>query len=310
MLQHFYHRRSALKAASITQLRCSCCNSTRCCRGYVVVPYRQQSTVVNPIVLFLTLLIALMGVQVPVPGGSTLLQSSSTQTPQGDCNFLVYAWVAISLYPKMNHLHNRHQELMRQLQHPHLQSKPSADIVVMMAKVESGNDEFTASDMDDDEIIETNEAAPTTTTSNNDIENNTKLMERVWRYNKKPLLSIGAQKGPTSKHGNSLRELLQHHVTVKVKTQLLFNASNRNDDPQSIQDQMIQVYNQLKVHTINADPTLQDMELLQVRANERILLVGLPGTTQKIMDGTYPPPPPPPRNTTMEEDQTTTATNI
>ena len=40
--------------------------------------------------------------------------------------------------------------------------------------------------------------------------------EKVWRYAKKPLLSIGA-KGATPSHGNSLRQLLDDHTVVKVK---------------------------------------------------------------------------------------------
>ena len=43
-----------------------------------------------------------------------------------------------------------------------------------------------------------------------------KLMEEVWRYSKKPLISVGG-KGATKKHGNSLRQLLDDHTVVKVK---------------------------------------------------------------------------------------------
>ena len=43
-----------------------------------------------------------------------------------------------------------------------------------------------------------------------------KLMEEVWRYAKKPLISVGG-KGATKKHGNSLRQLLDDHTIVKVK---------------------------------------------------------------------------------------------
>ena len=42
------------------------------------------------------------------------------------------------------------------------------------------------------------------------------LMEQVWRYVKKPLISVGG-KGATNKHGNSLRQLLDDHTVVKVK---------------------------------------------------------------------------------------------
>jgi RNA-binding protein YhbY len=40
--------------------------------------------------------------------------------------------------------------------------------------------------------------------------------EKVWRYVKKPLLSIGS-KGASLSHGNSLRQLLEDHTAVKVK---------------------------------------------------------------------------------------------
>ena len=43
-----------------------------------------------------------------------------------------------------------------------------------------------------------------------------KLIEEVWRYAKKPLISVGG-KGATKKHGNSLRQLLDDHTIVKVK---------------------------------------------------------------------------------------------
>jgi RNA-binding protein YhbY len=43
-----------------------------------------------------------------------------------------------------------------------------------------------------------------------------KLMEEVWRYAKKPLISVGG-KGATIKHGNNLRQLLDDHTVVKVK---------------------------------------------------------------------------------------------
>ena len=40
--------------------------------------------------------------------------------------------------------------------------------------------------------------------------------EMVWQYADKPMLWIGA-KGATHTHGNSLRQLLEDHVVVKVK---------------------------------------------------------------------------------------------
>ena len=153
-------------------------------------------------------------------------------------------------------------------------------------------------DVADVDVVDDDDSIGMSTSS---VSKDMKLMERVWRYNKKPLLSIGAQKGPTVKHGNSLRELLNHHTTVKVKIQLLLNSSSRNNDAQTMEDQMIQVYHQLKDYAVVADPTLHDMELLQVRVAERILLVGLPGTRQKIVEGTYPPPPPPPTQNVTDD---------
>jgi RNA-binding protein YhbY len=41
-------------------------------------------------------------------------------------------------------------------------------------------------------------------------------IEKAWRHAKKPLLRIGS-KGFSKSHGNSLRQLLQDHVIVKVK---------------------------------------------------------------------------------------------
>jgi hypothetical protein len=116
-------------------------------------------------------------------------------------------------------------------------------------------------------------------------------MERAWRYAKKPLLSLGAQKGSTIKHGNSLRELLQQHTMVKVKIQLLLSSSSTEDD---IEPALLAVYEQLREHAVQSGAS-PDMELLQVRPSERTLLVALPGTKDKIEQGTFPPPPPPPR---------------
>ena len=99
-------------------------------------------------------------------------------------------------------------------------------------------------DIADVDVVDDDDSIGMSTSS---VTKDMKLMERVWRYNKKPLLSIGAQKGPTVKHGNSLRELLNHHTTVKVKIQLLLNSSSRNNDAQTMEDQMI-INNNIK-HT-------------------------------------------------------------
>lgn len=116
-------------------------------------------------------------------------------------------------------------------------------------------------------------------------------MERAWRHVKKPLLSLGAQKGATIKHGNSLRELLQQHTMVKVKIQLLLSSTSTEED---IAPALLAVYEQLRDFAVQSGAS-PDMELLQVRPSERTLLVALPGTRSKIEQGTFPPPPPPPR---------------
>lgn len=54
------------------------------------------------------------------------------------------------------------------------------------------------------------------TADNND---SSQELEKTWRYVKKTLLSIGG-KGATASHGNSLKELLECHVAVKVKVNM------------------------------------------------------------------------------------------
>jgi hypothetical protein len=220
------------------------------------------------------------------------------------CSF-VHAWTATNLYKNryscsLNRWNK--QQLHPLFQQQHLSLTVVADMSAKAASDDNMNVDSYDGNLNDDDDDDINETS-INDDSGSDDDVHRKRMERVWRYNKKPLLSIGAQKGPTAKHGNSLRELLQHHTTVKVKIQLLFNASTRNSDTQSIQDQMEQVYQQLKEYTVRSDPSLEGMELLQVRVNERILLVGLPGTQQRILDGTYPPPPPPPY---VKDDSTAT----
>lgn len=113
-------------------------------------------------------------------------------------------------------------------------------------------------------------------------------MERVWRSVKKPLLRIGAR-GATAKHGNSLRQLLDDHTAVKVK----INTAPYGGDLETAFDTL----KQLAV----ASGAAPDLELLQCRAGEQIILVGLPGTRKRIEAGDYPPPPPPPPVVTEED---------
>jgi hypothetical protein len=37
-----------------------------------------------------------------------------------------------------------------------------------------------------------------------------------------------------------------------------------------------------------------DIELVQMREGEKMIMFGLPGTLKKIKEGSFPPPPPPP----------------
>jgi RNA-binding protein YhbY len=67
----------------------------------------------------------------------------------------------------------------------------------------------------------------TSTTEESNIPD--KLMEKVWRYVKKPLISVGG-KGVTNKHGNSLRQLLDDHTAVKVKFNLKAFGKSRGLD--------------------------------------------------------------------------------
>lgn len=38
----------------------------------------------------------------------------------------------------------------------------------------------------------------------------------------------------------------------------------------------------------------QNIEIIQMREKDRTILFGLPGTIEKVEDGSFPPPPPPP----------------
>jgi len=114
--------------------------------------------------------------------------------------------------------------------------------------------------------------------------NDTPELERVWRFVKKPLLRIGA-KGATASHGNSLRQLLDDHTAVKVK----INTAPYNGDLET-------AFESLKQLAVTSGAS-SDLELLQCRAREQIILVSLPGTRKMIEAGDYPPPPP------LEEEQ-------
>ena len=63
------------------------------------------------------------------------------------------------------------------------------------------------------EVVEPNLTVATTTTTTTPTSSG---IEKAWRHAKKPLLRIGS-KGFSKSHGNSLRQLLEDHVVVKVK---------------------------------------------------------------------------------------------
>ena len=118
---------------------------------------------------------------------------------------------------------------------------------------------------------------PQSTEHNGDIR--PPAMERTWRHVKKPLLRIGA-KGASASHGNSLRQLLEDHTVVKVK----INTSMYNGDLET-------AFESLKELAVNSGAS-SDMELLQSRVAEQVILVSLPGTRKRIESGDFPPPKP------------------
>lgn len=120
---------------------------------------------------------------------------------------------------------------------------------------------------------------PQSTEHNGDTTRPPAMMERTWRHVKKPLLRIGA-KGASASHGNSLRQLLDDHTVVKVK----INTSMYNGDLET-------AFESLKELAVTSGAS-SDMELLQCRAAEQVILVSLPGTRKRIESGDFPPPKP------------------
>jgi len=104
-----------------------------------------------------------------------------------------------------------------------------------------------------------------------------KTMEEVWRYAKKPLISVGG-KGATKKHGNSLRQLLDDHTVVKVKVNTKSFGTLEN------------AYERLRELTVESGAS-QDIELIQMREKERTIMFGLPGTVENVKNGSFPPAP-------------------
>lgn len=101
-------------------------------------------------------------------------------------------------------------------------------------------------------------------------------MEKAWRYIRKPLLKIGG-KGATSSHGNSLRQLVEQHTMVKVK----INTRMFDNSLTAAFEELVRLAEER-----GAPPGL---ELLQARDYDKIILLGAPGTRQRIFDGDFPP---------------------
>eukprot|EP00538_Stauroneis_constricta_P012208 CAMPEP_0119563720 /NCGR_PEP_ID=MMETSP1352-20130426/24465_1 /TAXON_ID=265584 /ORGANISM="Stauroneis constricta, Strain CCMP1120" /LENGTH=163 /DNA_ID=CAMNT_0007612365 /DNA_START=65 /DNA_END=553 /DNA_ORIENTATION=- len=104
--------------------------------------------------------------------------------------------------------------------------------------------------------------------------------EKAWRHAKRALLRIGA-KGATKTHGNSLRQLLEDHTIVKVKV-----------DPKPFDGSLENAFTQLRDLAVESGAS-KDIELIQWRDSDRMILFGLPGTMDRIQSGDFPPPPPP-----------------
>jgi len=115
---------------------------------------------------------------------------------------------------------------------------------------------------------------------NNDNAIADRVMEKAWRHAKKTLISVGG-KGATIKHGNNLRQLLEDHTIVKVKV---------NTKSFGTMENAVKILRDLAVKS-GASPNI---EIIQMREKDRTILFGLPGTSEKIQDGSFPPPPPPP----------------
>lgn len=124
-----------------------------------------------------------------------------------------------------------------------------------------------ASDSSDDE---TTQHLPIPSSSN-------PAVEKAWKYVKKPLLRVGAH-GVGTSHGNSLRELLNAHTIVKVKVNSISLGS------------LEQVFHILKDHAEKAGAP-SGMELLMSKASANTILIGMPGSLERIKNGEFPPAP-------------------
>lgn len=111
-----------------------------------------------------------------------------------------------------------------------------------------------------------------------EAENEVDGLEKAWRYAKKPLLSIGS-KGATLTQGNSLRQMLDQHTVVKVKVNTRrFNGS------------LEEAFDAIKALVVSSGGN-PNIELVQAREGEKIIMFGLPGTLERIQRGDFPPQP-------------------
>jgi hypothetical protein len=80
-------------------------------------------------------------------------------------------------------------------------------------------------------------------------------------------------------HGNSLRQLLESHTAVKVKVNTQMYGNNLQAASEHIRDLAV------------ASDAPAELELLQVRESEKIILFGMPSTLDAILSGEFPPEP-------------------
>lgn len=134
-------------------------------------------------------------------------------------------------------------------------------ITTALSSVSSNDDDFLLEEMDKEPVIELDS------------------MERAWRYARKPLLRIGS-KGATLTHGNSLRQLLADHTVVKVKinTRKFGSLQRAFEALRTLAEESGSPHN---------------IELIQARESDKIIMLGLPGTLEQIEKGEFPPPPAP-----------------
>ena len=141
-------------------------------------------------------------------------------------------------------------------------------------------------------------------------------MEKVWRYAKKPLMSIGA-KGANFSHGNSLRQLLDAHTVVKVRVNtkqfgeyarkrrrildtwfvcsgvrsswltipLFATASQCTHAHIGTLEKAFDDIRQLAVES----GAPEGIELVQARDKDKVIMFGIPGTLERIKKGDFPP---------------------